>query len=219
MYYTIKGLVLNSKIQGEYDKLVTIYSYQWGKIQAVVPSAKKIAARLSSATEPLTESEFHVFNSHPSIRPKITGARIVNNNTTIKKDFMRNLYALYACEISDKFVPFYLENVQKYDLIVRIWEILGVCKNPKRALVAFILRFLKLSGYSFTEYIKNNKTFIDRSIIMGIKKLSSCSGNDVDAFTEIEDDKVWDYVESYLTNYVRHPVTSIFLHKLNVKPY
>ncbi|MDR1474586.1 MAG: DNA repair protein RecO [Endomicrobium sp.] len=217
MYYTINGLVLNSKIQGEYDKLVTIYSYQWGKIQAVVPSAKKIAARLSSATEPLTESEFHVFNSHQSIRPKITGASIVNNNTTLKKDFMRNLYALYACEVSDKLAPFYLGNVQKYDLIVRIWEILGSCRYPKRALIAFILRFLKLSGYSFTDYIKNNKTFIDRNIIMDIKKLSSCSGNDIDAFTEIEDDKVWNYIESYLINYIRHPVTSIFFHKLNVK--
>jgi DNA repair protein RecO (recombination protein O) len=215
MYYTINGLVLNSKIQGEYDKLATIYSYQWGKIQAVVPSAKKIAARLSFATEPLTESEFHVFNSHQSIRPKITGASIVNNNTKIKKDFIRNLYALYACEVSDKFAPFYLGNVQKYNLIVRIWEILGICKNPKRALVAFILRFLKLSGYSFTDYIKNNKTFIDTNIIMAIKKLSSCSGSDVDAFAEIEDDKVWNYVESYLTNYIRYPVTSIFLEKLN----
>ncbi|MDR2436939.1 MAG: DNA repair protein RecO [Endomicrobium sp.] len=217
MYYTINGLVLNSKIQMEYDKLVTIYSYQWGKIQAIVPSAKKIAARLSCATEPLTESEFHVFNSHQSIRPRITGASIVNNNTAIKKDFMRSLYALYAAEISDKFVPFYLQNVQKYDLVVRIWEILGICRNPKRALVAFMLRFLKLSGYSFTDYIKNSKTPIDRNIVMDIKKLSSCSGADVDIFTEIEDDRVWNYVESYLTNYMRRPVTSIFLQKLNVK--
>ncbi|MCL2485943.1 MAG: recombination protein O N-terminal domain-containing protein, partial [Endomicrobia bacterium] len=60
MYYQIKGLVLNSNTHGEADKIATIYSYEWGKIQAIVPSAKKIAAKLSAAIEPLTESEFMV---------------------------------------------------------------------------------------------------------------------------------------------------------------
>jgi DNA repair protein RecO (recombination protein O) len=215
MYYTINGLVLNSKIHGEYDKLITVYSYQWGKIQAVVPSAKKIAAKLSAATEPLTESEFHVFNSHSSIRPKITGASIVNNNTVIKGNFMRNLYALYAAEISDKLAPFYLENTKKYNLIVRIWEILSTCKYPKRALIAFVLRFLKISGYSFSDYIRNNNTFIDKRIAISIKKLSSCSGNGVDFIDEIEDEKIWNYVESYLTNYIRRPTLSFFIEKIS----
>ncbi|MDR1926219.1 MAG: DNA repair protein RecO, partial [Endomicrobium sp.] len=100
MYYIIKGLILNSKVKGEYDKLITIYSYQWGKIQAVVPSAKKIAAKLSSATEPLTESEFIVSNNSFS-RPTVIGAHIIENNTKIKINFERNIYALYAAEISD----------------------------------------------------------------------------------------------------------------------
>ncbi|MDR2645139.1 MAG: DNA repair protein RecO [Endomicrobium sp.] len=218
MYYTINGLVLNSKIHGEYDKLITVYSYQWGKIQAVVPSAKKIAAKLSSATETLTESEFHVFNSHPSIRPKIIGASIINNNTIIKNNFMRNLCALYAAEVSDKFASFNLENTEKYDLIARIWEILSICKHPKRALISFILRFLKLSGYSFSEYIRNNNTFIDERMTMNIKKLSNCSGNKVD-FIDVEDEKVWNYVESYLTNYIRRPAISVFLQKMDAKSY
>jgi DNA repair protein RecO (recombination protein O) len=215
MYYTINGLVLNSKIHGEYDKLIIIYSYEWGKIQAIVPSAKKIAAKLSAATEPLTESEFHVFNNHLSIRPKITGANIINNNTLIKCNFMRNLYALYTAEVSDKFAPFYVENTEKYSLIVRIWEILGTCEHPKRALTAFILRFLKLSGYSFSDYIKNNNTFIDNRTIVSIKKLSNCSGEDIDFIDELEDEKVWNYVESYLINYIRRPALSFFIKKIN----
>ncbi|MDR1122773.1 MAG: DNA repair protein RecO [Endomicrobium sp.] len=218
MYYTINGLVLNSKIYGEYDKLITVYSYQWGKIQAVAPSAKKIAAKLLSATEILTESEFHVFSSRLSIRPKITGANIVNNNTIIKNNFMRNLCALYVAEVSDKFVPFNLENTKKYDLIVRVWGILSTCKYPKRVLVSFILRFLKLSGYSFSEYIKNNNTFIDERVAMSIKKLSNCSGNDVDLIDGVEDEKVWNYVEYYIANYIRLPAISVFLQKMNVKP-
>jgi DNA repair protein RecO (recombination protein O) len=214
MYYTIKGLILNSKIYGEHDKLITVYSYEWGKIQVTASSAKKIAAKLSAAIEPLTESEFIVYNNHPSVRPKVTGANIIKNNSKVKTDFKRNLYALYAAEISDKFAPFNLENHEKYNLIVRIWEVLGICKYPKRALTAFILRFLKLSGYSFFDYLKNANV-VDKNIEKNIKKLSNCSGNDVDLFEGLEDDKIWNYVETYITNYIRRPSISVFLQKID----
>ncbi|MCA6080390.1 MAG: DNA repair protein RecO [Endomicrobium sp.] len=219
MYYTIKGLVLNAKIKDEYDKLITVYSYEWGKIQAVVPSAKKIAAKLSSSTEPLTESEFMVFSGHSSVRPKITGANIIENNTKIKMNFNRNLYALYTAEISDKFAPFNLKNTVKYDLIARIWEILGTCKYPKRAITAFTLRFLKLSGYAFSDYLKNGGAFVNKDIEKAIKKLSNCSGDDIDALEGIEEEKTWNCVETYLINYIRRPALSIFLQKIGKKNF
>ncbi|MDR1784496.1 MAG: DNA repair protein RecO [Endomicrobium sp.] len=214
MYYVIKGLVLNAKVQSEHDKLITLYSYEWGKVQAIVPSAKKIAAKLSYATEPLTESEFLVFSAHLAMRPKVTGASIIKNNTRIKIDLNKNLYALYAAEVSDKFTPFNLENTRKYDLIARIWEILKTCKYPKRSLIAFILRFLKLSGYSFSDYLKRTNTFISKDVKNAIKKLSSCSGDDVDFIGEVEDEKVWNCVEDHITNYISRPSLSIFLKKI-----
>jgi len=214
MYYVIKGLVLNVKVQNEGDKVVTVYSYEWGKIQAVVPSAKKIAAKLSSATELLTESELFVFNSHFFLMPTVTGASIIENNTELKVDLNRSLYALYAAEISDKFTPFNLKNTKKYDLIARIWEVLKTCKRPKRALVAFILRFLKLSGYAFSDYLRRNNILVSKGVESAVKKLSNCSGGEVDSIEEIEDEKIWNCVESYLINYISRPSSSIFLKKV-----
>ena len=216
MYYTIKGLVLNSNIYSEADKVITVYTYEWGKIHAVVPSAKKIAAKLAAAAEPLTESEFMVFQSHPSVRPKITGANIINNNTAVKADFKRNLYAMYAAEISDKFAPFNMENAEKYELIVRVWQLLGSCSSPQRVLTAFVLRFLNLSGYGLTDYIKHNNSFIDKEIERGIRKFSSCSGYDADNICEFDDAKIWNYVESYLTNYIKRPAVGVFMKKINL---
>jgi DNA repair protein RecO (recombination protein O) len=216
MYYTVKGLVLNANISAEADKVITVYTYEWGKIQAVVPSAKKIKAKLASATEPLTESEFMVFQSHPSMRPKITGAGIINNNTAVKTDIKRNLYALYAAEISDKFAPFNMENAEKYELIVRAWQLLGSCGYPQRVLTAFVLRFLKLSGYGFNDYLRNNNTFMDKDIEKGIRRFSSCSGDEADNICEYDDGKIWNYVESYLTNYIKKPSVGVFMRKLGL---
>jgi len=214
MYYQIKALVLNAQTHNEHDKQVTLYSYQWGKIKAVVPSAKKITAKLSAATEPLTESEFMVFQSHPSMRPKITGALIINNNTDVKTDFIKNLYALYAAEICDKFAPFNLEHFEKYDLLSRVWEVLGQTKTPKRVLTAFALRFLKLSGYSYAEYLKNNPE-LDGETQKTIRMLSNCSGDDLECFNTVDDDRIWNFVESYMTTYIKRPSVGVFLKKIS----
>jgi DNA repair protein RecO (recombination protein O) len=214
MYYTIKALVLNSSMQAEADKLVTLYSREWGKICAVVPGAKKIAAKLSFAAEPVTESEFMVYQLYPSMRPKITGGKILNNHTDVKTDFKRNLYALYAAEIADKFAPQNVPNEEKYRLIQRIWEILAKCASPKRALTAFTLRFLKLSGYGFGDYLKNNYSSAGKNFHAAVKKLSNCSGDDVDSFSLCDDNALWNYVETYMTNYIKKPSVGIFLKKL-----
>ncbi|MBQ4178186.1 MAG: recombination protein O N-terminal domain-containing protein [Elusimicrobia bacterium] len=41
MYYNIKALILNTKLASEADKVITAYTDKWGKIYAIVPSAKK----------------------------------------------------------------------------------------------------------------------------------------------------------------------------------
>jgi len=213
MYYQIKGLVLNSRTQGESDKIALIYSYEWGKISSIVPSAKKITAKLNGATEPLTESEFMVYQNHSSMRPKITGAQILNNHTKLKSDFQKSIYALYAAEIGDKLLPFNSANIEKYYLISRIWQVLEDCANFRRAIAAFTLRFLSLSGYSFSDYIKQGNTQFDKESQTIINKLSNCSGDDLDSLS-INDEIICYYVEEYLLNYIKTPSVHTFLKKI-----
>ena len=143
MYYNIKALIINTRVASEADKIITAYTNKWGKIYAIVPSAKKIVAKLNAATEPITESELIVYQNSQYSRPTITGARILNNNTAVKQDFHRNLLAFYVCEISDKFAPMHLPNAKKYELIARTWDLLATSKTPLRVLTAFSLRLLK----------------------------------------------------------------------------
>lgn len=215
MYYQIKALVLNAKTQKEADKTATVYSYQWGKVSLIFPSAKKINAKLAAASEPLTESELIVYQSHPSMRPKVTGANIINNHSALKSDLKRNLYGLYAAEISEKLVAYNSPNEKKYVLLSRIWEILESSQNAPRALTAFVLRFLKLSGYGFSEYLVENKHLIEPDMENCIRMLSKSAGSDLETF-EVDDMRVWKYVENYLNNYIPKPAVGIFLNKLGL---
>jgi DNA repair protein RecO (recombination protein O) len=214
MYYQIKGLVLSAHTQGEADKSAIVYCYQWGKVSLIFPGAKKINAKLSSAAEPLTESEFIVYQNHPLMRPKVTGANIINNYSLVKSDFQRNLFALYAAEISSKLAGYNIENKEKYILIARIWEVLGTCQNLRRALTAFVLRFLQLSGYSFGEYLFANGGIIDEDTQMQIMKLSKCSGEVIDKF-DFNDARIWKFVENYLAGHIKKSSVGLFMEKLN----
>ncbi|MDR2709328.1 MAG: DNA repair protein RecO [Elusimicrobiota bacterium] len=213
MYYQIKGLVLNSQISGEADKVANIFSYQWGKISVLFTSAKKIKAKLAAVAEPLTESEFMLYQSHPSMRPKAVGGQILNNFSPIKLDFTKNIYAFYTCEIVLNMVAYNVSNIKKYELIRRIWQVLGDCKNPKRATMAFVLRFLILSGYSFGEYIANNLSVFDAHLQREIAALSRCAGNNLDSLN-IDDKRVWLAMETYLSAYMKKPAVGIFLKKM-----
>ena len=218
MYYNIKALILNTKLSQEADKVITAYTTKWGKIYATVPGAKKIVAKLNSATEPITESELIVYQNSQYSRPTVTGARILNNNTEVKQDFYRNLLAFYVCEISDKFAPMHLPGIKKYELISRTWCLLAVSKTPLRVLTAFSLRLLKMSGYSMIDYLKRNCSNIKKEDILYLKKIANCCGDSLDTIEEFvnNDDKVmWNYVESYIKTYIPQPAVGTFLKKID----
>ena len=218
MYYNIKALILNCEISSEADKIITAYTDKWGKINAIVPGAKKIIAKLSAATEPITESELIIYQNSQYSRPTVTGARIINNNTEVKQDFYKNLLAFYVCEITDKLVPFHMPNKKKYELIARTWTLFATSQNPLRVLTAFSLRLLKMSGYSMVDYLKRNYSNIKKEDILYLKKISNCSGNSLDNIEEFEnsDDKIiWNYVESYIKTYISQLSVGAFLKKIN----
>ena len=218
MYYNIKALILNTKLSQEADKVITAYTTKWGKIYSTVPGAKKIVAKLNSATEPITESELIVYQNSQYSQPTVTGARILNNNTEVKQDFYRNLLAFYVCEISDKFAPMHLPSIKKYELISRTWCLLAVSKTPLRVLTAFSLRLLKMSGYSMIDCLKRNCSNIKKEDMLYLKKIANCCGDSLDTIEEFvnSDDKVmWNYVESYIKTYIAQPSVGLFLKKIN----
>ncbi|MHB9154351.1 MAG: DNA repair protein RecO [Endomicrobiales bacterium] len=220
MYYQLRGLVLRSQVSAEADKLLTLYTHEWGKITALVPGAKKIKAKFSAATEPVTESEFMVYLNHPSARPKVTGARLVNSFPALRRDWRRFTVAQYCSEISEVLTPFNAENPKKYELLLRTWALLAEARYPWRIFVAFCLRFLKLSGYSFVEFLRGERTGVSDEEQRVIQQLSTLSGEEIDRKLEIEpqvEKEVRAHLESYLNTYLPRPLaTREFWNKVGI---
>ena len=211
MYQKLNGLVLKSKVSKEADKTVTLYTDCWGKINAVVPGAKRIKAKLAAASEPIVESEFVAYMSNPNSRPRITGAKISNSFHKLKKSWYKAFIADYCSELVDALTPVKAENIKKYALIKRTWHLIEVAENPWRIASAFALRFLELSGYSFTEFIKREGVDIPQSDAQVIFKMAKLSGEAVDKelkVSKIQEERIKNHINSYLNMYLARPLSS-----------
>lgn len=188
---------------------------EWGKITLSVPGAKKIAAKLNAATEPVTEAELHVYMTGALSRGKVTGGVIINSYAGLKNSFRRHIFALYAAEIAEKLIPYNAENEIKYMLISRVWQIFETTPCPYKVLAAFTLRLLKLSGYNFKDYLINSGAAPEKSLFEAVKNLSNCSGDAAAQVMCNDEQALWNYIESYLINYIKTPSVGIFLKKIN----
>jgi DNA repair protein RecO (recombination protein O) len=211
MYYQLNGLVLRSRVSAEADKLVTLYTHEWGKITAIVPGAKKIKAKFSAASEPITESEFMIYVKHQSARPKVTSAKMTESYMTLRKSWRNFSIASYCAEICDQLTPFNAENPRKYELLRRTWLLLGEAQNPWRIYTAFVLRFLKLSGYNFYEYLLGEGIKLPEHELKTIRSLTNLSGQELDRNFELaasSEERVRRYIDAYLSLYLPRPLCS-----------
>ncbi len=219
MYYQLKSLVLKERISSEADKLVTAYTLEWGKIVAMAPGAKKIKAKLAAATEPVMESDLLIYMAHPTARAKVTGAVIVDGFAALRTDWRRFVMAQSCAEIADALTPLNAENPKKYELLARTWKLLETARHPWRIFAAFTLRFLKLSGYSFTEYITHGSTCIPEAEKKMIRRIATLSGEDVDREGDMPHDmekKITGHLYAYLNLYLPYPLaTREFWRKVN----
>ncbi|MCX5777633.1 MAG: DNA repair protein RecO [Elusimicrobia bacterium] len=218
MYFQVKGLILRSHVCGEADKSIIVFTDQWGKVSLVVPGAKKIKAKLAAASEPVTETDFIVYAAHEQARPKVTGAKVMDHFTAVKNNWQSFVYAQYCAELCDALTPFNMENGRKYELIARTWKLLATARNPQRIIMAFSLRFLKLSGYSFVEYLNNHTPYLLPEEDFLIRKMAALSGEELDAddtITAQREQSVHRHISNYVGLYLQRPLKSLaFLRKM-----
>ncbi len=201
MYYNINALVLNAKVAAEADKALLLYTREWGKISVVAPGAKKIIAKMGGATEPVMESQFMVYTKSTAARPKLTGARIVNGFLELRGSWKRMAAAMCCAEVVDVLSPYNADNEQKYDLLARTWQLLGTAENPARIFAAFALRFLKLSGYSFVEFIKQENVGLSVKESGAIYHCATQRGEDIDSCEEF-DSHIERRMLMHISNYI-----------------
>lgn len=157
-----EGIVIKRKNIGEADRILTIFSKHYGKIQAKAPGVRKITSRRSSHIELLNLSALTLYNSSRSQTPILIEAQTIQDFDTIKTDLKKIGFAFYVCELVDKLCPDNQENRRIFYLLKETFEKLEYLQGENEVIDEFEGKILSFLGFMPAQYLlKNRQAFIE----------------------------------------------------------
>lgn len=119
--FRVEAVVLRHRDWGEVDRLLTLYTLEKGKMQAVAKGVRRLKSRKAGHLEPFT----HVLLQLASGRdlPIITQAETVEAYLPLREDLVKTALAAYVIELVDRFT-YEAEDVHP-GLFVLLTETLG----------------------------------------------------------------------------------------------
>jgi DNA repair protein RecO (recombination protein O) len=143
--YQTQGIILRQTKLGEFDKIVTIYTPEFGKLKAVARGACRPKSKLGGNVEPLTHSLMLLAKGRNL--DIVTQSQTINGFLALKSDLWRMASGLYILELIDSFTAEGGENRPLFDLLLDALSQLGEPNSNETALRYFELHLLHHAGY------------------------------------------------------------------------
>ncbi len=143
--YQTQGIILRQTKLGEFDKIVTIYTPEFGKLRAVAKGACRPKSKLGGNVEPLTYSLMLLARGRNL--DIVTQSQTINGFLALKSDLWRMACGLYALELIDSFTVEGGENRPLFDLLLDLLNQLSEPDSSESVLRYFELHLLNDLGY------------------------------------------------------------------------
>lgn len=141
------AVVLYSMDLAEWDKLVTFFSRDFGKLKGVAKGAKRSRKRFGSGLEPLTCINLSFFEKERSSLVRLNHCDIVESYPHIHDDVLKVGYANYLSELINEMVAEREANKELFKLFITFLHLLNEPYFREEFIRIFELRLLSLSGY------------------------------------------------------------------------
>lgn len=142
------GIVLKISEHGESDKLVTLYSYDLGRVTGIAKGAKRSRHRFVNKLEEF--SSLQIFYRPPR---GLTGllfiseAELLCAHLSIRKDFRRYICAMYISELMLRFTRDNDPDPRLYALLKWALASLDFDNAPQKVAALYHLQLLDAAGY------------------------------------------------------------------------
>ena len=144
--FTTEGLVIKEMDVGESDRLVTLFTHEYGLIKAFASGAKNMKSKKGAATALLTYSSFTILNKKGTLR--IYEATPQASFFSMGSDFEILALSQYFCELALNFAESGIENQEFLRLILNSLHFLTKEKKYPPLIKAITeLRTAVISGY------------------------------------------------------------------------
>jgi len=139
------AVVLRHVEYGEADRILTLFTLERGKIQAIAKGVRKIRSRKAGHLEPFTRVS--LFLAKGRNLAVVTQAEALESYQGIRADLQRTALAAYVIELLDRFTQEEGENRQLFHLLVDTLNRLNQDPQPETIIRYYEVQLLDLLGF------------------------------------------------------------------------
>lgn len=143
--YKTPAIVLRQRKLGDGDKILTLYTANLGKVDAVAKGVRKAKSRLAGHVEPMTQATFLL--ARGKSLDIVTQAETMEPFQEVRDDLDRLSRGLYCCELLDKFTEPHAENFGLYRLLLDTLRRVGQSSDVDMPVRYFEMALLDVLGY------------------------------------------------------------------------
>ena len=143
-----QAIVIRSFPLGEFDKIITFYTADFGKIRAVARRVRRPKSRFGGSLELLNYGALVFFERPNKDLHTINDFDLIDAFDGIKADFERTAYGCYLAELVDAIEPGHAVDGSVFRLLRRAFGMLTQIDDIALLSRAFELQLLGLTGYA-----------------------------------------------------------------------
>ncbi len=143
--YRTEAVILRRQDIGEADRLLTLYTPESGKLNAIAKGVRKPASRKAGHLELFIHSQLLVARGQSL--DIITQAETIHSFRPLRENLERIGYAHYTVELLDRFAAEGQANRALFDLLVETLDYLCTAQDLALTIRFYEIRLLALEGY------------------------------------------------------------------------
>lgn len=144
MLQKCEGIVIRNNSYGESNKVVTLYTREWGKVGVMARGAKKPNSRLAAVTQPFTYGQFLV--KRGSGLGTMQQGDIISSMRGIKEDIFLTAYASYVVDLTDKSTDEKTPNPYLFELLYQTLNYMNEGYEPEILVNIYEMKILNSLG-------------------------------------------------------------------------
>lgn len=145
MLFKVQGIVLKSINFNDSDKILTIFTKERGKIQAIAKGVRKPKSKNIASTQVFSLSEFILYKGKNLYN--LNQSEIINSYYPLRDDLNKLSYASYIIELTSTGLIEEEVNIKIFGLLIKTLDLILKQDQYEQIIRAFELKFISYLGY------------------------------------------------------------------------
>jgi len=142
-----EAIVLRTYKLGEADKIVSVFTRQWGRLRAVATGARRTKSRYGSALEPLSYVKLWLFERENRDLLRMNSAEVLESFFDMQKEYRVQVAAQYVAEVAERYFSEREVNERAFRLLLAVLRAFKRSAEVERPLLYFDFWLLRLEGF------------------------------------------------------------------------